>query len=158
MSRDRGELMQELGGALRSYQRSVDAFDETVARHLGVNRTDLRALDVLLEQGQTTPGFLADAVGLTTGSVTAMLDRLEKLEYIERRPDPGDRRRVTVLPTARLLALAGKIYGPLVEEGGPLLGRYSRAELEMLVDLLQRVQTVQETHSERVRGMGAVSR
>jgi MarR family len=140
MSRDRGELIQELGAALRTYQRSVDAFDETVARYLGVNRTDLRALDVLLEQGQTAPGFLADALGLTTGSVTAMLDRLEKLEYI--------------LPSPRILALAGKIYGPLVEEGGPLLGRYSRAELEMLVDLLQRMQAMQETHSERVRRMG----
>ena len=156
MSRDRGELIQELGAALRTYQRSVDAFDETVARYLGVNRTDLRALDVLLEQGQTTPGFLADALGLTTGSVTAMLDRLEKLEYIERRPDPGDRRRIAILPSPRILALAGKIYGPLVAEGGPLLGRYSRSELEMLVDVLQRMQAVQETHSERLRGMGAL--
>ena len=36
----------------------------------------------------------------------------------------------------------------------PSLGRYNRAELEMLVDVLQRMQTVQEAHTERVRSMG----
>jgi DNA-binding MarR family transcriptional regulator len=153
MSRDRQQLIQGLGGALRTYQRSVDAFDEAVARYLGVNRTDLRGIDVLLEQGQATPGFLADALGLTSGSVTAMVDRLEKLGYVERHPDPGDRRRVEVRPSPRIRAFSERVYGPMEQEGGPLLSRYSRAELEMLVDVLQRMQAVQEKHTERLRGM-----
>jgi DNA-binding MarR family transcriptional regulator len=153
MSRDRQELIQELGAALRTYQRSVDAFDQAAADFLGVNRTDLRCLDVLLEQGQATPGFLADALGLTTGSVTAMLDRLEQLGYLERRPDPADRRRIEVHPSSRSLTLAGKIYGPLAADGEPLLGRYNRAELELLVDVLQRMQALQERHTQRVKSL-----
>lgn len=153
MSRDHENLRHSVGGALRSYQRSVDAFDEVVARFLGVNRTDLRALDVLLEQGQATPGYLADALGLTTGSITAMVDRLEKLGFVERRPDPSDRRRVAVRPTARLNALAERIYGPLAESGVRVLAGYSKRELELLIRALQEIQAEQETQTERVRSM-----
>lgn len=138
---------------MRTYQRAVDTFDETVAEYLGINRTDLRCMDVLLEQGEATPGYLADALGLTTGSVTAMLDRLEKLNYLERRPDPNDRRRIMVRPSQRALALTDKIYGPLAAEGGRGLSRYSRAELELLIEVLRRIQAAQEAHTERIRAM-----
>lgn len=146
-------MEQALGAAMRTYQRSVDAFDEAAAIYLGVNRTDLRCLDVLLEQGHATPGYLAGALGLTTGSVTAMLDRLEKLGYAERRHDRSDRRRIEVRPTARSVALARKLWGPLVEEGGRALAHYSKAELERLIEVLRQTQTVQEAHTERIRGM-----
>ena len=153
MSRDRQALEQALGAALRTYQRSVDAFDEAAAIHLGVNRTDMRCLDVLLEQGQVTPGYLADALGLTSGSVTAMLDRLEKLGYVERSPDMTDRRRIEVRPTARSIAVARKLWGPLVEEGGRVLARRSKAELELLIEVLRETQAVQEAHTERIRAL-----
>jgi DNA-binding MarR family transcriptional regulator len=93
------------------------------------------------------------ALGLTTGSVTAMLDRLEKLDYVERSADPGDRRRIQVRPTAQSVAIARRLWGPLVEEGGRGLARYSRAELELLIEVLRATQAVQETHTERIRGM-----
>jgi len=153
MSRDRQALELALGAAMRTYQRSVDAFDEAAAIYLGVNRTDLRCLDVLLEQGQASPGYLATALGLTTGSVTAMLDRLEKLGYVERRPDPGDRRRIQVQPTAQSFAVARKLWGPLVEEGGRSLARYSKADLELLIEVLEQTQALQEAHTERVRAL-----
>jgi DNA-binding MarR family transcriptional regulator len=131
----------------------VDAFDEAAAVYLGVNRTDMRCLDVLLEQGQATPGSLAVALGLTTGSVTAMVDRLEKLGYVERHPDSADRRRIEVRPTARTTALARKLWGPLVEEGGRSMMGYSKAQLELLIEVLRGTQAVQEAHTERLRGM-----
>jgi DNA-binding MarR family transcriptional regulator len=144
---------QALGAAMRTYQRSVDAFDEAAAIYLGVNRTDMRCLDVLLDQGQATPGYLADALGLTTGSVTAMLDRLEKLGYVERRPDPGDRRRIQVRPTAQSFAAARKLWGPLVEEGGRSLARYTKAELDLLIQVLRESQAQQEAHTQRIRAL-----
>jgi DNA-binding MarR family transcriptional regulator len=157
MSRDRQALEQALGAAMRTYQRSVDGFDEAAAVYMGVNRTDMRCLDVLLEQGQATPGYLADALGLTTGSITAMLDRLEKLKYVERRPDPADRRRIQVRPTGQAVAFARKLWGPLVEEGGRRLARYSKAELELLIGVLRETQALQEAHTERIRGMQRIA-
>src|SRR5688572_18033425 len=111
MSRhNRSSVMAALGAAFQAHQRAVDALDEAAANHLGINRTDLRCLDVLLERGSASPGALADAVGLTTGSVTTMLDRLEALGYVQRSPDPGDRRRVEVRPTSAAIDAARRLY------------------------------------------------
>jgi DNA-binding MarR family transcriptional regulator len=153
MSRDRASRQQALGAALRTYQRSVDAFDEAAAGFLGVNRTDLRCLDLLLEQGQATPGYLGDALGLTSGSVTAMLDRLETMGLVARRPDPADRRRIEVTPTGQTFAMAEKLWGPLVEEGVHTMSRYSAPELELLIGVLEEMQALQDAHTSRVRAL-----
>lgn len=152
MSRhQRRGLTEDLGTAARQHQRAVDALDEAVAAHLGVNRTDLRCLDVLLERGGATPGYLAEALGLTTGSVTPMLDRLEKLGYVQRTPDPADRRRLDVRPTQKTVDAAAALYGPLVEDGQRGIARYSMADLDLFIDFLRRDRARQEAHAERIR-------
>ncbi len=113
MSRDsRDELVATLGQAVRANQATVDAFDEATAQKFGVNRTDLRCLDLLMKElgGETTPGQLGTRLGLTTGSVTAMVDRLAKLGYVTRSPDPTDRRKVVVRPTDTILDKSRQIY------------------------------------------------
>ncbi len=60
-----------------------------------------------LADGERSVGFLADNVGVTAPTVTRMLDGLERLEIVERRPSEVDRRVVAVHLTAigqRLLA------------------------------------------------------
>lgn len=152
MSRDRRKTLQEtLGTEVRAYQRAVDAFDESVAELLGINRTDMRCLDVLLERGEATPGQLADAVGLTSGSVTAMLDRLERGGFVQRAPDPTDRRRFVVRPTTKSLEECAKLYLPIADEGSRQLARYTIAELELLIDFVRRDRELQEAHAERIR-------
>ncbi len=155
MSREnRDELRDRLGDEVRAHQQAIDAFDEAVAARLGINRTDLRCLDVLIQEGSATAGRLATRLGLTTGSVTAMLDRLERLGYLSRSPDPSDRRRVVVAPTDAVVERAAALYGPLVEEGAHAIAGYTSAELELLIGFLRMSREVQEHHVERVRGMG----
>jgi DNA-binding MarR family transcriptional regulator len=156
MSRElpKAALRAQVGDEVRAFQAAVDAMDEAVAGHLGVNRTDLRCLDVLMQVGSATPGQLATELGLTTGSVTAMLDRLARLGYLTRRPDPGDRRKVTVVPTPEAQRRAGALYGPLAEQGDRELSRYTQAELEVIIDYLRRSRHLQDEHTRRVREMG----
>jgi DNA-binding MarR family transcriptional regulator len=151
--KSRNELRDELGAGVRAFQRAVDELDEAVAAHLGVNRTDLRCLDVLLELEAATPGVLAERLSLTTGSVTAMLDRLERLGYLARSPDPGDRRRVLVRPTPSVVSAAMEIYGPLAAAGAQAVARYTAAELQLLIDYLDRGRRVQEEQAARVRSL-----
>ncbi len=150
----RQALMAEVGAAVRGYQRAVDAFDDVAAARLGINRTDLRCLDVLLERGSATPGALAAALGITTGSVTTLLDRLATLGYLGRARDPADRRRVAVRPTRTAAEAAAQLWGPLAEEGGGLMARYSNAQLEIVLDLLRRTRELQEIHTRRIRDLG----
>src|SRR5664279_2154720 len=98
MSSEIAELISTVGDASRRLQSAVDALDEAVAGNLGINRTDLRCLDELMRAEQAGPAWLADRLGLTSGSMTTLLDRLERAGYVTRSPDPGDRRKVVVRP------------------------------------------------------------
>jgi len=144
-------LAVQVGEAAQAFQSAVDAMDEAVAGRLGINQTDLRCLELLAREEPVTAGRLAGALGLTTGSVTAMLDRLEKLGYATRSPDPTDRRKVLVRPTPKALQKSWEIYGPLAAEGErDIVTRYSKAELELVLDFLNRSRELQERHLARL--------
>ncbi|MFC4590194.1 MarR family winged helix-turn-helix transcriptional regulator [Sphaerisporangium corydalis] len=146
-------LKQGLGAAAQAQQSAVDALDEAAATSLGVNRTDLRCLEVLLACEATTPSGLGIALGLTTGSVTAMLDRLQRLGYLTRSPDPGDRRKVVVRITPEAARRAYEIYGPIAEEGTGFLSAYTVEELRLITGFLRRSRELYERHLTRVRDL-----
>jgi DNA-binding MarR family transcriptional regulator len=148
------ELRAELGTESRAYQAAVDGLDEAVAVHLGINRTDLRCLDLLMQLGTATPGVLGAKLGLTTGSVTALLDRLAKLGYLTRSPDPTDRRKVIVSVTDETTAKAWQIYGPIAEEGAKSAEIYTEDELRLLIGFMKSARDFQDRHRERIQALG----
>src|SRR6516165_9816487 len=92
-------LVPEVIGGLRALSTEMDRLDEVAAAHYGLNRTDMRALEIPGRGGPSQPTELARAIGFTTGGVTAVLDRLERAGYVRRRADPTDRRRLVVEAT-----------------------------------------------------------
>jgi DNA-binding MarR family transcriptional regulator len=131
------DLLAELLDAIRANQLATDRMDEAAGRALGINRTDGRCLDVIQRAGQISAGRLAQESSLTTGSVTAVLDRLTEKGYVRRVPDPRDRRRVLVELTELAEARSWAIYGPLGERGHPHLEKLSNAEIELLIRFMR---------------------
>jgi DNA-binding MarR family transcriptional regulator len=136
---------------MRAFQTAVDAFDEAVADRLGINRTDLRCLDLLDRHGAMTAGELAKASGLTTGAITRLVDRVERMGYARRRADGADRRRVLVALTPRARELAAELYGPVAQQGYAGLARYSAEQLGFLRDFLQGARTFHEQRASQLR-------
>ena len=66
---------------MRAAQAPIDQLDDAACRALGINRTDGRCLDIIDREGPVPAGRLAEASGLTTAAVTAVIDRLEKAGY-----------------------------------------------------------------------------
>src|SRR5919109_1824865 len=110
MSSRKRRLFEELLVEVRASQNATDRFDQAVADALGLNRTDMRCLDILDREGRMTAGRLAEATGLTTGAVTTVLDRLEQAGYARRVRDTDDRRRVYVEVTEETRRRAGSFY------------------------------------------------
>lgn len=137
----------------RAYQTSNDNFDQAVADHLGMNRTDMRCVDLIDQAGGMTAGELARAAGLTTGAVTAVIDRLERAGMARRVADPADRRRVRVEVTPTLWELTGPLMGPFINESQTILDDYSTEELERFAEFLRRVIDVQSKYIQRIREM-----
>jgi DNA-binding MarR family transcriptional regulator len=101
-SASRTEDLQAVMDIGRRIYAAMDRLDDLMARELGVNRSDLRCLYHLNHRGASTPSEIAAATGLTSGAVTALLDRLERQGLIGRRQDCSDRRSVTIIiPDAR---------------------------------------------------------
>eukprot|EP00873_Tetraselmis_striata_P032571 jgi/Tetstr1/452835/TSEL_039871.t1 len=119
-----------LSQAVRLDQVANARFDEVMNRFLGINRTDGRCLDLIDQNQRMTAGQLAEQAGLTTGAVTALIDRLEAAGYIERKRDETDRRKIWVELTPLMKTIGARIFGQFEEIGALITSGFSEAELE----------------------------
>jgi DNA-binding MarR family transcriptional regulator len=101
----------ELMMAVRAMAEALGRFDDAACKAFGVGRTDLRAMN-LMENGPVTAGEIAARLGLTSGTVTVLIDRLVKHGYATRHPAPGDRRKVLVQLEPATYAAFARIYAP----------------------------------------------
>ena len=145
------DLIEELIGATRANQVATDKMDEAGALALGVNRTDGRCLDLIDMAGRISAGELAAQAGLTTGSMTAVVDRLEAKGYVRRVHDPADRRRVLLEVTEEMRRRSWELWGPLGERGTPHLERLTISELEFLIGYMRIATELNETRAAEIR-------
>jgi DNA-binding MarR family transcriptional regulator len=151
-SPERLQLYRELGDEVRANQRATDAVDELLADIIGINRTDARCMDILDQHGSMSAGDLAEASRLTTGAITAVIDRLERAGLARRVPDPSDRRRVLVEPTEKAYELANELMvEPMRRLYLPMAEGYSEQDLRLILDFTRRGRELQERHAEWLR-------
>jgi MarR family 2-MHQ and catechol resistance regulon transcriptional repressor len=93
--------------------KAHDALREHAHRHirsLGIGLSDFAVLEMVLHKGPTPVNAIGQKVGLTSGSITAAVDRLERKELVARRPHPDDRRARVVHLTAAGRKLIGRAF------------------------------------------------
>ena len=114
MRRDVRELGRESGQAARFLQRythSVDALTSQLRRGWGLNAHEMQAVSMLWEFGRMTMTDLGRRIPLSRAAVTTLTDRLERLGFVKRVPDPTDRRRILLEVTERVEAEYSRING-----------------------------------------------
>jgi DNA-binding MarR family transcriptional regulator len=126
----------ELTGDIRSMVlrlvSEVCLREHAASHRLGLGGTDVRFLTLLELHGPLTPGRLSTLTGLTTGSVTGVIDRLERAGYVGRERDGADRRKVRVVPVPEAAErLAHEWHGNLAQLD-TVLERLDRVELEVV--------------------------
>jgi DNA-binding MarR family transcriptional regulator len=131
------ELFDALMAEVRMSQVATDRFDQAVADTLGVNRTDMRCIDVLEQEGPATAGRLAAATGLTTGAITTVIDRLESAGFARRVRDESDRRRVLVELSPDVLERGRSYYTEHAKLSERIFRRSSEKELQTLLDFVR---------------------
>lgn len=147
------QLIEKLITAFRASGNQDSAFESLAADRLGVNRTDLHCLNAIENAGGLAAGELAAEVGLTSGAVTGVVDRLERAGFARRVPDPADRRRVKVEVTPEFYARAERIWGPLAAEWeASLASRFTAAELARITEFLLLTNEVGKRHLDRLAG------
>ncbi len=113
-------------------------FRNATRRRLGLNTADSECLSFISINGSASPTEIARYTGLTTGSTTAMLDRLEKVGFIRRTPNPKDRRGVQIEINKKYNEAAWPLVAGVQKAHGELIASYSVRELEIVADFLTR--------------------
>lgn len=142
----RQEVLKDLNEAIRKVGAQSVLMSDAVSRLVGLNSTDLECLDLLLLSGATTAGQLAAHCGLTTGAMTAVIDRLERAGYARRRRDLTDRRRVLVEALPRVVQEIGPLYRPLIRTTNALNDQYDEKQLALVAAYLERVFSLAAEH------------
>jgi DNA-binding MarR family transcriptional regulator len=93
------------------------AFAAAMARRTGLGLSEMAALEHLQHShGGLTPTELGRRLSLSSGAITALVDRLERTGHVERRPNPADRRSSVVLPVPAGLEEAGRHLVPVAAD------------------------------------------
>jgi DNA-binding MarR family transcriptional regulator len=155
--RSKRDLFLETMEACREFISAVDVVNQMIAERMGVNRTDHRVLEILNRRGPMTAGDLAHAAHLTTGAVTAVVDRLEGVGFVRRVRDTDDRRRVLIERTLNSTRTAMRYYQPFMVSTFDSMTKYSAAELETVRDFMRGAAELSEEYAQRLAGADGAS-
>ena len=132
---------QEIALLLRRLTVELDAVGQRFAELHGLGRTDVRALVAIMDAARRgealTAGALGAAVDLSSASVTALVDRLERVGHVRRVRDPADRRRVVLEMSDSAMAAGAEFFGGLNRDLVTAMAVYSAEELAVVRRFLE---------------------
>lgn len=149
---ERAQLAMAFVAAVRKTGSLMQLMSQAAADRIGINATDLNCLNILSFSGQLTAGELARATGLTTASITGVVDRLEQAGFVRRERDAQDRRRVVIhLETERALKTVAPVFGPMMGNWQRMAARYTDDQLRLIVEFYGQMEEIIRDHLARLR-------
>jgi len=137
--------------AVRDYGVHLTLFRNAMNAWAGLNATDMECLKLLFQKGIATPSELARHTGLTSGATTAMLDRLERADLIERRPNPNDRRGTLIVPAESAAEKVASWFESARQAQDEMISSYSDSELEIISDVFERFTKLWDQEREKIQ-------
>lgn len=151
--RARRRLESEFLLAVRRAGSVMQLLGAASAERIGINVTDLNCLNILALGGRMTAGDLARRTGLTTASITGVLDRLEEAGFVRRERDPDDRRRVIVrLDAARGMRDVAPVFAPVVAAWRAVAAQYTDDQLRFLLGFQNQLEQIMRDRLIELRG------
>ncbi|KOG32281.1 MarR family winged helix-turn-helix transcriptional regulator [Streptomyces resistomycificus] len=130
-------LAAQVVGTLPEWITQLIQINTLIANRMGVVATDFHCLHALHQDGPATASVLAGRVGLTPGSTSRMIDRLADAGCVKRVPDPGDRRRIVIEPTAEGLDRITTYYAGLTARTHGDLADFDDDQLRTLLRFVE---------------------
>ena len=151
-SKNREALLRELEVENRRSTTGAVLLLQAITQRSGMNLTDLQCINILTSTGPITAGQLAETMGLTTGAVTGVINRMERMGYARREKDPNDGRRVVIRPVPEELQRVGAVFGSYERRAlDALVSDYDERDLAVFLDLMRRANDMTEEEIARIR-------
>jgi DNA-binding MarR family transcriptional regulator len=149
----RRELLAEVSAEAVRHAAAAVRLSIALAQQLGMPLADVQCLG-LLAAGPSVPSDLAARLGLTTGAMTKVLDRLQAAGYVTRSADPADRRRIVITADPEGFAALAVSDAPLRERMSGELARYTTGELAAIVTFLRAARQLADEETAHIRSQG----
>lgn len=130
------DARDEVMALLLTFISRVVLHNVEIARQVGLGGSDSQFVGLLGAHGPLTPGRLAELSGLSTGTVTGVLDRLERGGFARRERDAVDRRRVLVVPSPEGAARLAQAYAAHGRHTEGVLAARTPEELRVIAAFL----------------------
>ncbi|MFJ4026624.1 MarR family winged helix-turn-helix transcriptional regulator [Paenarthrobacter sp. NPDC089989] len=136
----------EVLNALRDYRSAEAAMRRRTGSSMGMGETDLLALRYLLENERAGrdvgPKELGARLGITSASMTTLVDRLVRSGYVVREPHPTDRRALVLRPTKGSDLEVRNTLSGMHRRMLDVAASLSRGEALVVMDFLRRIREV----------------
>lgn len=129
-------------------------FYDAVADQLGLHVTDLACLGILRDRRRATAGELATELGVTSGAVTRVIDRLHQHGFVRRVRDPNDGRRVIVELLPESEASVAGLFAGQAAEITESTGDLTDTQLRLLLGYVHNRTEVARDEADRLRRVG----
>ncbi|USK75285.1 MarR family winged helix-turn-helix transcriptional regulator [Peribacillus frigoritolerans] len=143
-------LLEGLTHRLQRYGMRSVLFQQNMAHKIGVSHTDLKSAEILNETGPITAGELSKTTGLSTGSVTALINRLEKSGYVKRERDQLDGRKVMIMPIPERQEQIKSHYQSLSMATKELCSAYNEQELILINQFVEEITKIMDKENDKL--------
>jgi MarR family transcriptional regulator for hemolysin len=133
------ELDRSFGFLVHDVARLYGRRFDRNGRRLELTRAQCRTLGYLARNEGINQAGLADLLEIRPMTLVRQIDRMQEAGWIERRPDPTDRRARRLFLTDKARPVLGRIWDVASETQDQTLGALSPDEADQLIDLLRRV-------------------
>lgn len=143
-------LLESLTHRLQRYGMRSVLFQQNMAQKIGVSHTDLKSAEILNETGPITAGELSKITGLSTGSVTALINRLEKSGYVKRERDQLDGRKVMIVPIPERQEQIISHYQSLYMTTKDLCSTFNEQELILINQFVEEITKIMDKENDKL--------
>nr|MDT0659563.1 MarR family transcriptional regulator [Micromonospora sp. DSM 115978] len=151
----RAELAGEITADMRTYSVDAQHIGHAFAGRHGLGQTDLQALIAVMDAERAgdpiTPGRLGEQLNLSSGSITALIDRLERAGHLRRDRDTADRRKIFLRYAERGAQVAVDFFRPLGRRTDVVMEQFTEAELEIVHRFMRAMVGSMREHRDAMR-------
>lgn len=130
--------------ALRRVIRATDLHSKHLAKTVGLTSPQILLMQAIQNHSDATIGKLASEISLSQATVTTIIDRLEKRNFLIRERSQQDKRKVKLLLTDEGLATLASAPTPLQEQFSNKFSKLEDWEQTLIISSLQRIATMMD--------------
>ncbi|MFG6116525.1 MarR family winged helix-turn-helix transcriptional regulator [Halobacillus sp. MO56] len=133
---------------LSKAERSIEDLVKKDIQRYGLNATEFGVLELLYHQGEQPLQKIGEKILLASGSITYVVDKLEKKAYLERIPCPNDRRITYASITPKGEEMLNKIFPAHWKQIEEITNGLSEEEKVQAIELLKKL----GKHADQLKG------